>query len=44
MDEAKGEGHANLFENSVAHGVDYTFECDKPLRASAGSETYPAKW
>jgi hypothetical protein len=44
MDEAKGEGRADLFENSVPHGIDYTFECDQKLKASFGYETYPAKW
>src|SRR5471032_1912808 len=44
VEEAKGEGRANLFENSEAHGVDFTFDCDDKLRASFGYETYPAKW
>jgi hypothetical protein len=44
MDEAKGEGRADLFENSVPHGIDYTFECDQKVKASFGYETYPAKW
>ena len=43
-EEAKGEGRANLFENSDAHGVDFTFDCSEKLRASFGYETYPAKW
>ncbi|HXB61848.1 MAG TPA: hypothetical protein VNU94_03220 [Acidobacteriaceae bacterium] len=44
LDEAKGEGRANLFENSEAHGVDFSFECDQKLKTSFGYETYPAKW
>jgi hypothetical protein len=44
MDEAKGEGRANLFENGEAHGVDFNFDCDQKLKASFGYETYPAKW
>lgn len=44
MDETKGDGRANLFENSMAHGVDYTFECDQKVKSSFGYETYPAKW
>jgi hypothetical protein len=43
-EEAKGEGRANLFENSEAHGVDFTFDCSEKLKASFGYETYPAKW
>ena len=44
MDEAKGEGRANLFENGEARGVDFNFECSEKLKASFGYETYPAKW
>lgn len=44
LDESKGEGRANLFENSEARGVDFSFECPEKLRASFGFETYPAKW
>jgi hypothetical protein len=43
-EEAKGEGRANLFENSEAHGVDFTFDCSEKLKASFGFESYPAKW
>ena len=43
-EEAKGEGRANLFENSEARGVDFTFDCSEKLKASFGYETYPAKW
>jgi hypothetical protein len=44
MDEAKGEGRANLFENNTPHAVDYSFECSDKVKASFGYETYPAKW
>jgi hypothetical protein len=44
LDESKGEGRANLFENSEARGVDFSFECPEKLRASFGFETYSAKW
>lgn len=44
MDEAKGEGRANLFENGEAHGVDFNFECSQKVKGSFGYETYPAKW
>jgi hypothetical protein len=43
-EEAKGEGRANLFENSEARGVDFTFDCSEKLKASYSYETYPAKW
>jgi len=44
VDEAKGDGRANLFENGEARGVDFSYECSEKLRASFGYETYPAKW
>jgi hypothetical protein len=43
-EEARGEGRANLFENSEARGVDFQFDCPKRLMASSGFETYPARW
>jgi hypothetical protein len=43
-DEAKGDGRANLFENGMAHGVDFNYECSEKVRASFGFDTYPAKW
>lgn len=44
VDETKGDGRANLFENGEAHGVDFSYECSAKVRASFGYETYPAKW
>lgn len=44
VDEAKGEGRANLFESGEAHGVDFSYECSEKVKASFGYETYPAKW
>jgi hypothetical protein len=44
VDEAKGDGRANLFENGDAHGVDFSYTCSDKLRASFGYETYAAKW
>jgi hypothetical protein len=44
VDEAKGEGRANLFENGEAHGLDFNFNCSEKIKASFGFETYPAKW
>lgn len=44
VDESKGEGRANLFENSEARGLDFNYSCSDKLKASFGYETYPAKW
>ena len=44
MDEAKGDGRANLFANGEVHGVDFSYECSEKLRTSMGYETYPARW
>ena len=41
---AKGEGRANLFENSEARGMDFQFDCAERLQTSSGFETFPAKW
>jgi hypothetical protein len=43
-EESKGEGRANVFENSEVRGVDFSFVCSEKLKASFGYETYPAKW
>ncbi|HZQ43501.1 MAG TPA: hypothetical protein VFA99_09630 [Acidobacteriaceae bacterium] len=44
IDETKGEGRANLFENGEARGVDFSYECSEKVKASFGFETYPARW
>lgn len=44
VDNAKGEGRANLFEGGEAHGLDFNFDCSQKIKASFGYETYPAKW
>lgn len=44
VDESKGEGRANLFENGEARGVDFNYACSDKLKSSFGYETYPAKW
>ena len=44
MEESKGEGRGNLFENGEARAVDFNFECSEKLKSSFGYETYPAKW
>ena len=41
---AKGEGRANLFENSQPRGMDFQFDCAERLQTSSGFETFPAKW
>ena len=41
---AKGEGRANLFENSEPRGMDFQFNCGVQLQTSSGYETFPAKW
>jgi len=44
VDEAKGDGRANLFDGNGVHGVDFNYDCSQKLRASFGYETYPARW
>ena len=44
LEETRGDGRANLFENSEVRGVDFSFSCSQNLRASIGFETYPARW
>lgn len=44
IDESRGEGRANLFENGEARGVDFNYSCSDKLKVSFGYETYPAKW
>jgi hypothetical protein len=44
VDESKGDGRANLFENGEAHGVDFSYSCSDKLRDSFGYETYAARW
>ncbi len=44
VDFVDGEGRANLFENGVAKGVDFSFSCYERFMTSSGGETYPARW
>ena len=44
VEEAKGDGRANLFEGDDVHGVDFNYACSEKLKASFGYETYVAKW
>jgi hypothetical protein len=39
-----GEGRGNLYENSEAHGFDFSYRCDQRMLSSAGYETYMARW
>ncbi|MGO4211776.1 hypothetical protein AB4Y89_21220 [Terriglobus sp. 2YAB30_2] len=43
-EESKGEGIANLYENGMPHGVEFTFDCSQNVKGNSGFETYPAKW
>jgi hypothetical protein len=44
LDVVDGEGRANLYENGVPRGVDFSYRCGERLRNSVGYETYPARW
>lgn len=44
LDRVDGEGRADLFENSQPRGFDFSYSCNERLMASAGFETYPARW
>jgi hypothetical protein len=44
VEESKGEGRGDLFENDDVIGVDFNFACDQKFKASFGYETYPARW
>lgn len=44
VEESKGEGRANLFENGEPKGLDFTYDCSQKLKGSIAYETYPAKW
>jgi hypothetical protein len=44
LDETQGDGRADLYENGMAHGVDFRYECGYKVRASFGYESYPARW
>lgn len=44
VEDAKGDGRANLFANGEVHGVDFSYDCSEKLRSSFGYDTYPAKW
>ena len=44
LDAVDGEGRANLYENSEAHGFDFSYNCEKRLMFSPGYETYMAHW
>jgi hypothetical protein len=44
LDDAQGDGRADLFEASEVHGVDFSYNCEHKLRPSFGYETYAARW
>lgn len=44
LDEAQGDGRANLYENGEARGLDFNYQCSYKIRSSFGYETYPARW
>lgn len=44
LDEVDGEGRANLYENGVPRGFDFSYRCSDRLRVSPGFETYIARW
>jgi hypothetical protein len=44
LDAVDGEGRANLYEKGEPLGFDFAYHCGVRLRASAGYETYLARW
>jgi hypothetical protein len=44
LEEVDGEGRANLYENGLPRGFDYSYVCDKRLMNSVGYETFMARW
>ena len=44
VDETKGEGRANVFENGTVYAVDFSFDCEQDIPHSFGYVAYPAKW
>ncbi len=41
---ANGFGRANLIENDLKRGFEFSFSCPRPFMASDGPNFYPAKW
>jgi len=44
VEETKGTGRANLYENGEPRGLEFSFNCSEKIEPSFGFETYPAKW
>jgi hypothetical protein len=44
LDEVDGEGRANLYENSLPRGFDFSYQCSRRLMVSPGFETFMARW
>ena len=43
-EETRGDGRANVYENGVPRGLDFSYDCFDKIKPSFGFETYPAKW
>ena len=39
-----GEGRANLYENGLPKGFDFSYQCGARILVSPGFETYLARW
>jgi hypothetical protein len=44
LNDVDGEGRANLYENALPHGLDFSYSCSTRLMVSPGFETYMARW
>jgi hypothetical protein len=43
-DFVNGQGVADLFENGEPRGLEFTFSCTDPPKASSGYGSFPARW
>jgi hypothetical protein len=44
LDAVDGEGRANLYENGLPRGFDFSYQCSARILVSPGFETYLARW
>ncbi len=44
LEYVDGMGHANLYENGMPAGLDFTYRCDERFMTSEDFETLPAHW